>query len=254
MSAPIAEPSITVAPSTSSSRGVGAVLGVSFGLALIAACVVFVLRQKAGGIDGDARMQAAFDVGALPYRLQVVKAARLFASEENVILADPAAEPEPEKQPAPEPKPEKKPTDEPDASKAPYEKPFDWSKIPLGEARPPLRVSLVWYPPAMGDAQIKQRFVSVSSMPVRDIGDAGGLAEMEAGTLVWGEYAPEYVHQRRFEPGRTFRDELHVNLSTPGQYCVMVVTWPRNSPGTKDHAVEILKALTPKPAPAATER
>lgn len=248
MSAPSAEPSIDGAPSAGSSRGVGAVLGVTFGLALIVACVVFVLWQKSGGIDGDARMRAAFDVSALPYHLHVVNAARLFFGAETVVLADLQAQPEPGPQPVPKPAPES------DASKTPVWKSFDWSKLPLGEVRPPLRVSLMWYPPAAGDEQIREQFVSAWRSPVRDIGEAGGLAELETGTLVWGEYAPQYFHQRLFEPGRTFCDSLHVNLSTPGQYCVMVVTWPRNSPGTKDHALEILKALRPKAAPGATAR
>jgi hypothetical protein len=240
-------------------RGVGAVLGVVLGLALIVACLVFLLRQPAGGIDGRARLRAAFDLGTLPYELEVVNSAQLFKGEESVVLANPRAEPEPPKNPVPEkstsPEASENTPSAKDESKPPVPeeaKPrYDWSKLAMGEARPPRQLALMWYPPAVGDAQIKQQFGESGRMSVRDIGDEGGLTEVESGTLVWGPYAPAFAHERLFEAGRTFRDSLRVNLSTPGQYCVMVVTWPRNSPGSKAHVDEILKALAPKSIPEA---
>lgn len=235
-------------------RGVGVVLGVGLGLALIAACVVFVLRQPAGGIDGEARLASAFELGALPYDLEIVNSAKLFQGEESVVLANPRAEPEPPKIEPPKTespaKSESTDASEKDASKPPEpaeQKPrFDWSKIPMGELRPPRQISLMWFPPAAGEAAIRQQFGESWRMSVRDLGDEGGLTEVESGTLVWGPYAPTFAHDRSFEAGHTFRDSLRVNLSTPGQYCVMVVTWPRNSPGSKAHVDEILKALAPK--------
>jgi hypothetical protein len=234
-------------------RGVGVVLGVVLGLALIAACIVFVMRQPAGGIDGEARLASAFELGALPYGLEIVNSAQLFQGEESVVLANPRAEPEPPKiepPPAKSESSEQSESSDKEASTPPapeVQKPrFDWSTLPLGEPRPPRQVSLLWYPPAAGEAAIRQQFGESWRMSVRDLGDEGGLTEVESGTLVWGPYAPSFAHDREFEAGHTFRDSLRVNLSTPGQYCVMIVTWPRNSPGSKTHVDEILKALAPK--------
>ncbi len=258
---PIVEASSDVAlmPPTER-RGVGAVLGVVLGLALIVACLVFVLRQPAGRIDGEARMRTAFDLGTLPYELEVVNSAQMFQGEESVVLANPRAEPEPPKNPLPAKSTSTEEGETPATAKDESESPvqekeiprYDWSKLALGESRPPRQVALMWYPPAVGDAEIKRQFGESWSMSVRDIGEEGGLSEVESGTLVWGPYAPAFAHERLFEAGRTFRDSLRVNLSTPGQYCVMVVTWPRNSPGSKAHVDEILKALTPKSIPEAT--
>lgn len=228
-------------------RGVGTVLGVVFGLALIVACVVFVLRQSVGGIDGNAKLRAGFDLGTLPFELEVVKAAKLFQGEESVVLANPRAEPEPPKI-TPPPKEEAKTEEKPAEPAKTEPKPrFDWSKLPIGESKPPRQVALMWYPPSAGEAQIRQQFGDSFHMSARDLGDEGGLVEVESGTLVWGAYGPAFAHERLYEAGHTFRDSLRVNLSTPGQYCVMVVTWPRNSPGSKAHVDEILKALAPKP-------
>jgi hypothetical protein len=173
-----------------------------------------------------------------------VSASKLFEGEETVVLSDRRAEPEPPKNVVPE-KPEK--TEEKEESKESPPMPrFDWSKLRVGEARLPRQVVLTWYPAAMGEGQIRERFGGGWSMSVKDIGEEGGSADLETGTLLWGPYAPAFVHQREFEAGKTFRDSMRVNLSTPGQYCVMVVKWPRNSPGTKAHVEEIMKALAPR--------
>ncbi len=235
-------------------RGVGSVLGVGFGLALIAACIVFVMRQSAGRIDGDARLREAFELGTLPFHLEVVSAAKLFQGEDSVVLANPRAEPEPPKIEVPEKKDEPKTPQDSEKEAEPPKPRFDWSKLPVGDARPPRQVELTWYPSAMGEGQIRQQFGGGGfSMSMKDIGEEGGRTDLETGTLVWGAYAPVFVHERELEAGKTFRDSLRVNLSTPGQYCVMVVKWPRNSPGKKAHVDEILKALAPR-EPAETAR
>lgn len=218
------------------------IIGVSIGLSLIAAAVVFLLVQKTGRIDARSLSADALKVGVMPFGLALTDAFRLPRGEEMVVYEVPGAAVEEPPHP-PAKSPEKSPPATDDKPGGEREK-FDWKKIAMGEAgRPPLSVTLVYHPASIGEAVIKKQFKSLEFGSIEKLGASGGLVAVDAGKLEWGEYSPDFVHERLYEAGGTFKDALRVNLSTPGRYCVLQIVWPRGYPGSKDAAKEILKTL-----------
>jgi hypothetical protein len=233
------------------------VIGVAFGLALIAALVLLVLGRTARPIDGHALVAASFDLGELPFGLQITGASELTGGERVVRLEVPGAE-EPERR-APEPAPGDATGDAP--ADAPADatgdatgdmddaQRFDWSKVEEGPpGTPPIRAFLIWYPAGSGERALARQFRDVVWQDLRDFGVKGGRMMTAKGTLDWAGYDAGYVVERELEQGGTFRDWMRVNLSVGGKACVLVARWARGSPCARERVEELLGRLGPRPA------
>lgn len=234
------------APSRSSVGPIGA-LGIALGLLAIAGSITAIAWTRSGAIDGAALIASSFDVGALPFELRVARASKLASGERSVVLEPPSLAPEPPRAPAPEPT-ETPPTSSTPSDGDPPRPRFDGSKIALGEAgRPPRQVVLVAYSDAFPEGAVNAQFQGVEWKDLRDLPVEGTLAAVDAGKLDWGDYRADFVHERLFEPGGTFRDRIRVNLSAPGLRWAMHALWGRGLPASKERVGEILKALRTRP-------
>jgi hypothetical protein len=246
------------------------VLGLLFGLVVLAATFVMPLISGAKRLDAQALLRERFEVGALPFELEPIEAQRLPAGEEVVVFGhagDAALEltgmglvdraggaRSEEEQSAPPPK-------------------VAWSELPIGEkGRPPARIALVWVPRSMAANAVREAF----SPPTKDekrpesgrghgprrmresfgggmggnfIGPEGGTVVQGGGELSWGEWGTNWVHFRTYElidgvPG--FRDSMRVNLSLAGRSCILHAIWDANLPAELERVKEFLAALGPK--------
>jgi hypothetical protein len=222
------------------------VLGVAFGLFLLLSLLLGILSQRASKADAPALLSAWFEVGELPFGLEVDSAVTQARGEEVVLLSRPDA---PEETPRAE-RPEGEDDDEDEEDDS-----FDWSTIPIGpEGTPPLAVMVIHYPKGLAESELTRLFETGGDrwddddeMEMLDVGSEGGRTVMERGRLPWQEYSTSFIHERELEYGGTFRDAIRVNVSLPKRACVIFVRWPRGFPGSKDDAKEVLAAFKPRP-------
>ena len=114
MSAPTADAAVEPQAPRESAAGV---IGVTFGLTLVAVLVLFIWRQPTGPLDGRELLAEAFVVDELPFGLEVGDAARLAGGEKVVAIENPAAS-EPELVEVEEPEPAEDTDDEATGSAA----------------------------------------------------------------------------------------------------------------------------------------
>jgi hypothetical protein len=235
------------------------VVGILFGLALVAVCVAFLWRQSVAPIDGSALLAEAFEFGELPYGLEVEAASRLATGERVVALTNPDAT-EPERAPGAEDDADEA-SDEPDAASgaattepdpdapagSPEMEPYDWSTLAIGPAgTPPIRAFVVWYPLASARAELDRQFRWIPWRDLRDFHADGGRMPLERDVDDWSGYEAVYVLERELERGGTFRDWLRVNLTFDNEARVLIARWARGSPASKASVRELLAALAPR--------
>jgi len=66
---------------------------------------------------------------------------------------------------------------------------------------------------------------------------------IDGGDLDWGTVRVGYRHERTFGTD-TATDEIRVNLSESGRYCVLFVRWPENHAGSVERVEELLAAFS----------
>jgi hypothetical protein len=231
MSAPSAE----APPSTRRESALG-VAGIAGGLLVIAAIFVWLWTSRARELDAAEQFRGAFAVQGVPQGWSVALAQAvpdglfdLHTEQRIVRLVREGAAAEPE------------PTPEPDAK-------IEWKKLPeaapLGEAA---RLYFAWYDPSTGSKDVEGQLDSHRAVEIGMLDEKkGGIVRVDAGRLRWGSYDADFVHERLFEMG-SFRDALRLNLSTPGQFCVLNVLWKWGEKGSREAALKVL-ALFPPPA------
>ena len=72
------------------------------------------------------------------------------------------------------------------------------------------------------------------------------MTPIDAGKIPWHGFDADYVHDRSFEPGGTFRDEMRVNLSLANNACMLTARWTRGEAASKKALQPLLDALQPK--------
>lgn len=229
-------------------ESVGGVLGVGFGLALIAALALAVLSQRARSIEPGPLLERWFEPVELPFGLVPVDAARQPGGETLLRLSDPDASPEAPRTPP---------------AKGAPPVPVDWAALETGPERtPPTEALLVTWPLRVAERQLDSLFsTSAGRMPrgggpggpmlpeggggdpLMGLGPQGGRRVLERGALPWGRLEAPYALERSFEPGGTFVDTLRVNLSTAREPLVLFLRWPRGLPASTERATELLAAL-----------
>jgi len=231
MSAPSAE----IPAGTRRESGLG-VAGIAAGLMLIAGIFVWLWISRARDIDANEQFRGAFAVQGVPQGWSAVLSQAvpdglfdLHTEQRIVRLVREGALVEPEPTPAPDAK-------------------FEWKKLaegaPQGE---PARLYFAWYDPTSGSKDVERQLDSHRAVELGMLDEQkGGIVRVDAGKLHWGEYDADFVHERLFEKG-SFRDALRLNLSRPGQFCVLNVLWKWGEKGSRESAAKVL-ALFPPPA------
>lgn len=69
----------------------------------------------------------------------------------------------------------------------------------------------------------------------------GGPTVLDKGDLVWGEFLVGFVLERSTDDG--LRDEMRINLSREGFYCILVLRWAKGEAGEVEQAEEFLRAF-----------
>jgi len=228
----------------------GCVLGVAAGFALFAALVGFLATRPAASVDGAQRLGEWFELGPLPFGLEVAEGVRAGAT--TVVLANPSA---PEEAPRNEPPEEEEEPGGGDGPRAKDDDDFDWSKVPEGPAgTDPIEVAVACYRNA---GQARSAIEGTFGRPdggdrddpdLISFGAKGGRATMDRGRIPWGEYSVLFVHERELEPGGTFRDVMRANLTISGRACVVSARWPRGLPASKDKLEELIAVFRPRAA------
>ncbi len=232
MSAPSADPSTNAR--RDSALGI---VGIAGGFLLIAGIFVWMWISRGHPIDAADQLRGSFAVSAVPAGWNVALAQAVpdgffdFSSEQRIVRlvrADAPADP------APSETPEAKP---------------DWKALAeKAAAGEPTRLFLAWYPPSSGSQDVQRQLDSHRAQELSQLGEKGGIVRIDVGKLTWGSFDADFVHERLFEKG-AFRDALRVNLSSPGQFCVLNVLWPWGVRGSRESASKVL-ALFPPHAPA----
>jgi hypothetical protein len=206
------------------------VVGVAVGLMLLGSAVAYLFVLRGGPIDGEGQLQSAFGVRALPFDLSVVQAHEMAGGEKLIVLENKGlpAETEPVAPPAPLAK-------------------IDWKNLPIRTSgTPPRRVRIVWLEGASAAEKLSAFFTKVEFKDLGKLGPEGGLTPIDAGKIPWHGFDADYVHERSFEPGGTFRDAMRVNLSLANNACMLTATWSRGEAASKKALQPLLDALQPK--------
>ncbi|MFT5284715.1 MAG: hypothetical protein ACI8TQ_000872 [Planctomycetota bacterium] len=253
----------------------GCVVGISFGLLLILGLVSSMFESRGVELQPDVVLSEQFEYGPIPFELELVSAAMLPGGDRLVRLSHPDFR-------IPEPKPEE--LDEgagnsegekgmqagsSDGGKgggwgmgdgAPWTPPeIEWK-----EDSAPTEVFFVFNTSPAGALKVfrgSQESPSVGSsgggggrsggrrrggrsgFSGMSMGAPGEPIAMGGGDLNWGRSRVGYRHERRFEE-ESGSDEIRVNLSEAGRFCVLVVRWQENHAGSDQRVEELLEAFT----------
>lgn len=231
-------------------ESIAGVLGVGLGLLVIAVCALMLLRMGPQPLDARAELERDFELGELPFGLAPGGAYRFSSGETVVELTDGRVLGIDVETELESPDAELAPETMLETGTAPPETPKpDWGALPEGEAgTPPARVFLVRYTADGAERTLARQFRNLEWRELADIEALGGRAVVEGGRLRWGEYAPDFVRERRFkaDPPR-FQDSLRVNLALPGRYWIAYAYWPEGLPGSSAPLEAVLAALGAKP-------
>jgi hypothetical protein len=215
------------------------VLGAIAVLALAAWLAWVVADHRTRSVDAAETLAAWFEPRELPFGFAAREAAVEPRGDEVLVLAAPSAAPEP-----PRVEPPKR-----DPSKKLGEDRFDWAKVPVGERdQPPLEAALVRLPHAIAVRELEGLMKGAPELrgDFDSVPPQGGRRTIDRGKLAWREFDCDFVHEREFEPGGTFRDTLRANLTQPGAPMMFLARWPRGTPASVRRAEELLAALVPR--------
>jgi hypothetical protein len=194
MSAPTAETTRTV--------GAGTIVGVALVLMLLAALVAFLVVSRGGVIDGAAQLESVFGVRTIGPDYAIDSAREMPGGARLITFVDGSAPPETAAL-VPDPN-----------AKKPKEDHVDWThvSIPPSTARP-RRVTFLLPAPGASHEVVAAFFHDVERKSIENLGPSGGKVTVETGKLAWRGFDADWVHERVFEAGGTFRDGMRVDLS-----------------------------------------
>jgi len=229
------------------------VFGVGLGLCFIVLFVLTIVGYGPRARTAASLLEGSFALGALPEGLAVEPLAlRLPGGEEVVTIGNGQPLPvTPKELIEPNPfegmGPGGRPGGPPGAGPgAPEVEKFDWSSVePEAEDTLPARVYLVHYPERRGPALLTMQFRGLRWRDLSEIPAKGGSAVVDGGKLEWSGFAADFVRERRFLEGGSFRDTVRVNLSLGRSCWVAYAIWPEREEGSEEKVREVLAALRP---------
>ena len=228
------------APTAEGTRraGAGTIVGVALLLMVLAALAAFLIASRGGPIDGAARLESAFGVRTIGEGYEITSARKTPGGSSLITLEDRSAAPElAKKAEAGKVTEDKKATDEK----------VDWKlvAIPAATTRPRF-VTFQLPDEGASHEAVAEFFRNVERTSLEDLGPDGGKVTVETGKLAWRGFDADWVHERVFEKGGTFRDGMRVDLSLAKQPCVMTAVWSRNESASKAALEKVLDALGAK--------
>lgn len=232
---------------------VAGVFGVGLGLCLIVLFVLTIVGYGPRAETAASVLDGSFVVEALPEGLTVEPLALLLPGGEQVVTIGNGQplpvtpkellEPSPFERMGPGGLPGAPPEGGPGAP--PFEK-FDWSSVePEATDTLPARVYLVHYPERGAPALLTMQFRGLRWRDLSEIPAKGGSAVIDGGKLEWNGYAADFVRERRFLEGGSFRDTMRVNLSLGRSCWVAYAIWGEREEGSEEKVREVLAVVRP---------
>lgn len=219
--------------------GVVSVLGV------IAGAIALLAKPEGGAADPRALVDPAFEVSTLPFGLELASAQRLPLGTSVIHLRRPGAAPLVHEPPPPASEPAA-PAAPPADGAQPQAPKIAWRKLPIAPAgEPPAEALLMTF--AGGPMDARAWIDSGGGGSFSDLGDEGGRVAIESGTFRWDAFEPRFVHRRAFERPGTYTDEVRIDLSANGRAWGLAVLWKKGVTGSREQAIELARALAPKP-------
>jgi len=218
------------------------VFGIGLGLSILLACVYTLIGYGTRSMAPTEALGGAFEVGAFPGTYQLEDEAVLLPSGERVVVISNGEEFEFD----PVPVIKSARGGRGGMGHGQDFVPYDWKGIAIGaEGAGPARLYLVNYPLGRASKVLASGFRDLQWRELSDIGAEGGKAVVDGGKLEWAGYSADFVRERLFIKGGSFRDMLRVNLSIGSSCWVAYAIWPRESVGSTEIVREILGGLSP---------
>jgi hypothetical protein len=247
----IASASSEAAQTAPQRASLGAIVGVAIGLALLFVCVLAPVFYGSSTFAAPEGLAANFELEGLPHGFALEDTAYLLPGGERVfVFTDGSASPVAALDvvaTASESAGEGETASVPGSPHGEGAAPFDWSTVAaLSKGAQPARLFLVHYPGARAESVILEQFRGLEWKDLRLIGTEGGRSAVDGGQLQWGEYAADFVRERTYIAGGSFRDALRVNLSLGRECWVAYAIWPDLHAGSQEPVEELLAALRPR--------
>lgn len=217
----------------------GGVLGMGLGLALIVACAAMLVFYGPRRLDAGEVLASSFELGALPEGLVLEPEATALPAGELVVTLSNGEPLELSALELLSPRQTQQSTEE-------YVE-FDWTAVEaLSLGGLPARLYLVKFPRSRAERVLVSQFRGLEWLDLSEIPAKGGSTVVGGGKLPWAGYEADWVRERRFLEGGSFRDTLRVNLSL-GQECwVAYSIWPERAAGSEEVVADCLAALAPR--------
>lgn len=243
---PIAIPGETSEPTTR--VGPGAVLGIAIGFFVVLGCLGLIAFHGWRTFVASEGLETSFELSGLPEGFTLSDDAYLLPSGERVyVIADGSKELT--RLPVEDLgglEPGEGESTEADTGDDHDFEEYDWTSIPVESTdQAPMQFFLVQYPTKRAEAVIRSEFQGLDWKELKYIGAKGGRSAVEGGKLEWAGYAADFVREREFIRGGTFRDVLRVNLSVGGECWVGYALWPTSHAGSEKAAEEFLAGIRP---------
>jgi hypothetical protein len=233
------------------------VFGVGLGLAIIAALLGAVLFYGPTRTSAAELLASRFEVGELPEGITLDEGSLTLPSGERVVTfttGEPLAIGPAEIKAGLAPSGRKggpgrghPGMGNGGGPKNPEAEPFDWTGIEAEATDTlPARLYLVSYPVDRAPGILGAQFRGLDWKDISEIGEKGGTAVVGGGVIEWAGYSADFVRQRRFLEGGSYRDTIRVNLSL-GRVCqVAYAIWPERHDGSEEAVGRVLSALRPR--------
>ncbi|MFT7669501.1 MAG: hypothetical protein ACI8X5_002204 [Planctomycetota bacterium] len=229
---------------TSRSVGSSAIVGVGVGLVLIVASLSSLFFRGSHSVSAAEQLAHMYEVSEFPFGLSLQEPGFLLPGGEHVfVLSDgtvPVEEAQVEELLGADEEAGEKEGEEPE------KEPFDWSAIEvLSTDSAPTQVYIAHYPVDQATGIIQSQFQSLDWKELSGIDADGDRAVVDGGKLRWAGYAADFVRERQFIKGGTFRDSMRVNISTIGECWIAYAIWPTGHAGSEERLVDLLASLQP---------
>jgi hypothetical protein len=226
-------------------ESLGGVLGIGLGLLILAMCVLAVLNRAPKRGAAAEVLAESFTIAELPGAFVLEEQAITLPAREQIFTFSDGSELEIE--------PGELVTSQgrhggPGGEMGDFEE-FDWSAVkPESKGDLPARFLLVRFPTSRAESILNSQFRGLSWRDLSELSAKGGSTVVGGDKLNWAGYSADWVRQRRFIEGGSFRDTMRVNLSLGSECWIGYAIWPELAEGSEGALSRLLDALKPVPS------